>query len=136
VQHHSTNQKLFLIFKTFMTPDCTLGRLIIYAILILLVTYFVKLYALNFGKIGFWEFYVVTNFRKQIRPFTGGPLWTQIKVVLIQGLLDNQNPSFCMGWPGLYLLDNIDQLGSLCAGTLQRICMETKLRIKIDIIWH
>ena len=45
-----------------------------------------------------------------------GPWWTQIKVVLIQkGLLDNQNPSFCMGWPRLYyLLDNIDQLGSLC----------------------
>ena len=45
-----------------------------------------------------------------------GPWWTQIKVVLIQkGLLDNQNPGFCMGWPGLYLLDNIDQLGSLCS---------------------
>ena len=45
-----------------------------------------------------------------------GPWWTQIKVVLIQkGLLDNQNPGFCMGWPGLYLLlDNIDQLGSVC----------------------
>ena len=41
-----------------------------------------------------------------------GPWWTQIKVVLIQkGLLDNQNPNFCMGWPGLYLLDNINQLG-------------------------
>ena len=45
-----------------------------------------------------------------------GPWWTQIKVVLIQkGLLDNQNPDFCMGWPGLYLLDNIDQLGSVCS---------------------
>ena len=45
-----------------------------------------------------------------------GPWWTQIKVVLIQkGLLDNQNPGFCMGWPGLYLLlDNIDQLGTVC----------------------
>ena len=58
--------------------------------------------------------YAVTNFRKKIRTITGGPWWTQIKVVLIQkGLLDNQNPGFCMGWPGLYLLDNIDQLGSL-----------------------
>ena len=48
-----------------------------------------------------------------------GPWWTQIKVVLIQkGLLDNQNPDFCMGWPGLYLLDNIDQLGSVCWLTL------------------
>ena len=47
-----------------------------------------------------------------------GPWWTQIKVVLIQkGLLDNQNPGFCMGWPGLYLLlDNIDQLGTVCLG--------------------
>ena len=37
-----------------------------------------------------------------------GPWWTQIKVVLIQkGVLDNQNPGFCMGWPGLYLLDSI-----------------------------
>ena len=45
-----------------------------------------------------------------------GPWWTQIKVVLIQkGLLDNQNPGFCMGWPGLYLLlDNIYQLGTVC----------------------
>ena len=44
-----------------------------------------------------------------------GPWWTQIKVVLIQkGLMDNQNPGFCMGWPGLYLLDNIDQLGTVC----------------------
>ena len=34
--------------------------------------------------------YAVTNFRKQIRTITGGPWWTQIKVVLIQkGLLDN-----------------------------------------------
>ena len=44
-----------------------------------------------------------------------GTWWIQIKVVLIQkGLLDNQNPGFCMGWPRLYLLDNIDQLGSVC----------------------
>ena len=51
---------------------------------------------------------------------TGGPWWTQIKVILIQkGPLDNQNPSFCMGWPGLYyLLDKIDQLGSLWIGQL------------------
>ena len=54
---------------------------------------------------------------KKIRTITGGPWLTQIKVILIQkGLLDNQNPVFCMGWPGLYLLlDNIDQLGSVCA---------------------
>ena len=53
-----------------------------------------------------------------------GPWWTQIKVVLIQkGLLDNQNPGICMGWPGLYLLmDNIDQLGSLCIGPFVPIC--------------
>ena len=38
-----------------------------------------------------------------------------MKVVLIQKCqLDNQNPNFCMGWPGLYLLDNINQLGSVC----------------------
>ena len=45
-----------------------------------------------------------------------GPWWTQIKVVLIQkGLLDNQNPSFCMGWPGLYyLLDSIEHSRSVC----------------------
>ena len=51
-----------------------------------------------------------------------GPWWTQIKVVLIQkGLMDNQNPGFCMGWPGLYyLLDNINQLGSLCPGLRHR----------------
>ena len=48
--------------------------------------------------------------------YCGGPWWTQIKVVLIQkGLLDNHNPDFCIGWPGLYLLlDIIDQLGSVC----------------------
>jgi hypothetical protein len=35
---------------------------------------------------------------KKIITFTGGPWWIQIKVVLIQkGLLDNQNLSFCMG---------------------------------------
>ena len=46
--------------------------------------------------------YVVTNFRKKIRTITGGPWWTQIKVVLIQkGLLDNQNPGFCMGYVSL-----------------------------------
>ena len=62
------------------------------------------------------EFYVVTNFRKKIRTITGGPWWTQIKVVLIQkGLLDNQNPGFCMGWPGLYyLLDSIEHSRSVC----------------------
>ncbi len=44
-----------------------------------------------------------------------GRWWTQIKVALIQkGQLDNQNPDFCMGWPGFYFLDNIDQLGSVC----------------------
>ena len=43
----------------------------------------------------------------------------RVKVVLIQkGLLDNQNPDFFMGWPGLYLLDNIDQLGSVCSRRL------------------
>ena len=48
-----------------------------------------------------------------------GTWLTQIKVVLIQkGLLDNQNPGFCMGWPGLYLLDNIDQLGTVCMALL------------------
>ena len=42
--------------------------------------------------------------------------WTQIKVVLIQkGLLDNKNPGFCMGWPGLYyLLDSIEHSRSVC----------------------
>ena len=53
--------------------------------------------------------------KKKIRNITGGPWWTQIKVVLIQkGLLNNQNPGFCMGWPGLYLMDIIDQLGTVC----------------------
>ena len=38
-----------------------------------------------------------------------------MKVVLIQkGQLDNQNPNFCMGWHGFYLMDNINQLGTLC----------------------
>ena len=48
--------------------------------------------------------------KKKIRTIIGGPWWTQIKIFLIQkGLLDNQNPGFCMGWPGLhYLLDYID----------------------------
>ena len=46
-----------------------------------------------------------------------GPWWTQMKVVPIQkGLLNNQNLYFSMGFPGLYLLDNIDQLGSVCVG--------------------
>ena len=55
---------------------------------------------------------------KKIRTITGGPWWTQIKVVLIQkGLLDNQNPGFCMGWPGLYyLLDSIEHSRSVCNG--------------------
>ena len=43
--------------------------MIIQAILIPLVMIIEKLYALNFGKIGFryhiWEFYLVTNFRKK-----------------------------------------------------------------------
>ena len=51
---------------------------------------------------------------------TGGPWWTQIKVALIQkGLLDNQNPDFCMGWPGLYMLDSIEHSRSVW--TLQGI---------------
>ena len=61
--------------------------------------------------------YVVTNFRKKIRTITGGPWWTQIKVVLIQkGLLDDQNPGFCMGWPGLYLIDSIKHSRSVLGG--------------------
>ena len=65
--------------------------------------------SMNFGKISFWfhiwGFYVVTVVQKKIRTITGGPWWTKIKVILIQkGLLDNQNPDFCMGWPGWYLL--------------------------------
>ena len=49
-----------------------------------------------------------------------GTWWTQIKVVLIQkGLLDNQNPGFCMCWPGLYyLLDSIEHFKSVCVGML------------------
>ena len=76
--------------------------------------------SMNFGKIGFWlhiwEFYVVTVVKeKNQNYYWWGPWWTQRKVILIQkGLLDNQNPGFCMGWPGLYLLDNTNQLGSLC----------------------
>ena len=96
---------------------------------------------MNFGKIGFWlhiwEFYVVTNFRKKIRTITGGPWWTQIKVILIQkGLLDNRNPGFCMGWPGLYLLlDNIDQLGTLClTQNSQSECL--KARKKHKFFYH
>ena len=53
--------------------------------------------------------YVVTNFRKKIRTITGGPWWTQIKVAL-----NNQNPNFCMGWPGLYLMDSIVHSRSVC----------------------
>ena len=64
----------------------------------------------------FSNMYVVTNVRKKIRTITGGPWWTQIKVALIQkGLLDNQNPGFCMGWPGLYLMDSIEHSRSVCA---------------------
>ena len=57
------------------------------------------------------------QFQKKIRTITGGSWWTQIKIVLIQkGQLDNQNPNFCMGWPGFYLLlDNINQLGTVCS---------------------
>ena len=63
-----------------------------------------------------WEFYIVINFRKKIRTITGGPWWTQIKVALIQkGLLNNQNPSFCVGWPGLYLMDSIEHSRSVWA---------------------
>ena len=63
------------------------------------------------------DIYVVTNFRKKIRTITGGPWWTQIKVALIQkGLLDNQNPGFCMGWPGLYLMDRIEHSRTVCFG--------------------
>ena len=59
--------------------------------------------------------YVVTNFRKEISTITSGPWRTQIKVVRIQkGPLDNQNPGFCMGWPGLYLLDSIEHSRSVC----------------------
>ena len=48
-----------------------------------------------------------------------GPWWTQIKVFLIQkDPLDNQNPGFCMGWPGLYyLLDSIEHFKSVCIQT-------------------
>jgi len=70
-----------------------------------------------------WQNWVLTpyliilcsnQYQKKVRTITGGSWWTQIKVVLIQkGQLDNQNPNFCMGWPGFYLLDNINQLGSL-----------------------
>ena len=42
-----------------------------------------------------------------------GPWWTQIKVALIQkGLLDNQNPNFCMGL--YYLMDSIEYSRSVC----------------------
>ena len=55
------------------------------------------------------------GFKKKIRTITGGPWWTQIKVALIQkGLLDNQNPGFYMGWPGLYLMDSIEHSRSVC----------------------
>ena len=60
-----------------------------------------------------------------------GPRWTQIKIVLIQkGLLDNQNPSFCIGWPGLYFLDNIDQLGSVCVFTYVSV---SKSKVIVEI---
>ena len=67
----------------------------------------------------------MTNFRKKIRTLTGGPWWTQIKVALIQkGLLDNQNPGFCMGWPWLYLLDSIEHSRSVCRKSLA--CFDEK----------
>ena len=104
---------------------------------------------MNFGKIGFWlhiwGFYVVTVVQKKNQNYYWWTSWwTQIKVILIQkGLLDNQNPGFCMGWPGLYLLlDNIDQLGSLCSGqnyanSFVRF-LEDSRRCKIasEIFWH
>ena len=34
--------------------------------------------------------------------------WTDSNLGGPKGLLDNQNPGFCMGWPGLYLLDSIE----------------------------
>ena len=41
-----------------------------------------------------------------------------MKVVCIEkGLLDNQNPCFCMGWPGLYLMDSIEHSRSVCVPT-------------------
>ena len=54
-----------------------------------------------------------------------GPWWTQIKVALIQkGLLDNQNPDFCMGWPGLYyLLDSIEHFRSVWDPTIAKIVL-------------
>jgi hypothetical protein len=67
----SNKSETFFDFQNFYGSRLylTSGQLIINAFLILLVIYFVKLYALNFGKIGFWlhiwEFYVVTNFRKK-----------------------------------------------------------------------
>ena len=66
--------------------------------------------------------YAVTNFRKKIRTITGGPWWTQIKVVLIQkGLLDNQNPGFCMGWPGLHFCWTISINWEQCATGLHSL---------------
>ena len=83
------------------------SQLIIIALLILLVTYFVKLYALNFEQN--WVLTPCLRIlcsnqfqKKNHRTITGGPWWTQIKVVHIQkGVLGNKNPCFCMGWPGL-----------------------------------
>ena len=28
--------------------------------------------------------------------------------------MDNQNPDFCKGWPGLYLMDSIEHSRSVC----------------------
>ena len=43
--------------------------------------------------------------------------WKDMELIspVWKGVVDSQNPGFCMGLPGLYLLDNIDQFGSLCA---------------------
>ena len=51
----SNKSETFFDFQNFYGSRLylTSGQLIINAFLILLVTYFVKLYALNFGKIGF-----------------------------------------------------------------------------------
>ena len=60
----------------------------------------------------------------------GGP---KIKVVLIQkGLLDNQNPGFCMGWPGLYLMDSIQHSRSVCYGRFREISFGSATHIGIE----
>ena len=55
VGYRPTNQNFFFDFQNFYGSRLylTSGQLIINAFLILLVTYFVKLNALNFGKIAF-----------------------------------------------------------------------------------